>query len=631
MKNKSHRTRHRRQVVHTGLFTAFLATAVIVAVAQSACADGLVRCWGLNSNGQCDTPSDLGTCSRVAAGSSHTIAIRTDGYVRCWGSNSSGQCNVPADLGICSSIAGGSSHTVAIRSDGTVRCWGSNSSDQCNTPADLGACSSVAGGMSHTVALRSDGIVRCWGWNGYGQCNTPADLGPCSSVAGGFNHTIALRSDGGVRCWGFNNYGQCNPPVNLGPCSSVVGAKLWDSTALQSDGTVRCWGRSSYVPADLGTCSSIAGGYSHTIALRSDGTVRCWGDNNFGQLNIPPSLTFLSVAGGGSHTIALQSEQCTGDLNHDTQVNGADLGVLLGQWASSGGTTGADLNLDGVVNGADLGFMLGAWGSCSVSFPNWATVIEAQPDPLVVTDPTMRAAITAIGLPWRVRDTATQIEMLLVPPGNFTMGCTASNGDACTTDETPAHPVFLTGEFYMGRYEVTQAQWMATMGSNSSYFQGASYPDASNRPVDSVSWNTIQGYLGATGMRLATEAEWEYACRAGTTTSFNNGSSDDATVGTIAWYFSNSGSQTHAVGGKAANALGLYDMEGNVWEWVFDWYGAYSASTQSNPNGPVSGTSRVLRGGSWSHEANRVYSSSRGSMAPGYTKSDIGFRVVKNP
>lgn len=367
------------------------------------------------------------------------------------------------------------------------------------------------------------------------------------------------------------------------------------------------------------------------MAARVDGTVRCWGDNNSGQLNIPASLTFISVAAGGRHTIALQNQHCTGDLNHDNQINGADLGVLLGQWASSGGTTGADLNLDGMVNGADLGLMLGAWGSCPVSVPNWATVIEAQPDPLVVTDPTMRAAITAIGLPWRVRDTATQIEMLLVPPGNFTMGCTASNGDVCTTDETPAHTVFLTGEFYMGRYEVTQAQWMATMGSNPSQFQGVSYPDASNRPVDSVSWYTIQDFLGATGMRLPREAEWEYACRAGTTTVFNNGSSDDATVGTIAWYFPNSGIQTHAVGGKAANALGLHDMEGNVWESVFDWYGAYSDSTQSTPNGPGNGTYRVIRGGSWTDITRDVRSSSRSGVPPSATSQHIGFRVVKNP
>jgi sulfatase modifying factor 1 len=263
----------------------------------------------------------------------------------------------------------------------------------------------------------------------------------------------------------------------------------------------------------------------------------------------------------------------------------------------------------------------------------WYTVIEQYVDAAVVTNVAMRNAITASGLPWRVRDNGTNIEMLLVPPGTFTMGCTASNQSACNSNENPTHSVTLTQAFYLGRYEVTQGQWVARMGSNPSSFQGASYPDAANRPVERVSWNTIQAYLSATGMRLPSEAEWEYACRAGTTTAFNNGSSDDATVGTIAWYWSNSGSQTHAVGGKAANALGLYDMSGNVWEWVNDWYGStyYSVSPSTNPLGPVSGTSRVFRGGSWDTVTNGVRSSYRGNDSPVTTYDAVGFRVARAP
>jgi formylglycine-generating enzyme required for sulfatase activity len=151
--------------------------------------------------------------------------------------------------------------------------------------------------------------------------------------------------------------------------------------------------------------------------------------------------------------------------------------------------------------------------------------------------------------------------------------------------------------------------------------------------VEQVSWNTIQDYLSVTGMRLPSEAEWEYACRAGTTTAFNNGSSDDATVGAIAWWGGNSGNQTHAVGGKAANALGLYDMSGNVWEWVNDWWGStyYSVSPLTNPLGPVSGTARVLRGGSWLYYTTYVRSSYRGNTVPDYTYYLIGFRVARNP
>jgi len=268
-----------------------------------------------------------------------------------------------------------------------------------------------------------------------------------------------------------------------------------------------------------------------------------------------------------------------------------------------------------------------------ITVPSWATLVEAMPDPAVVTNAAMRAAITASRLAWRVRDTATQVELLLVPAGTFTMGCTASTTYSCYYDENPAHLVTLTQPFYMGRYELTQAQWAAKMGSNPSTFQGVSYPDAANRPVEMVSWTAVQGYLAATGMRLPTEAEWEYACRGGTTSAFSNGTSVDSTVSAIAWITSNSGSQTHVVGGKAANPLGMHDMGGNVQEWVNDWYldTYYEVSPSTDPRGPASGTPRVLRGGSWGYFTNGVRSSYRLGNAPSTASGFIGFRVVRDP
>ena len=256
----------------------------------------------------------------------------------------------------------------------------------------------------------------------------------------------------------------------------------------------------------------------------------------------------------------------------------------------------------------------------------WYTVIEQYVDAAVVTNVAMRNAITASGLPWRVRDNGTNIEMLLVPAGTFTMG-EAGWAEA-------VHAVTLTQAFYLGRYEVTQSQWVAKMGSNPSSFQGQS--DSASRPVEQVSWNTIQGYLSLTGMRLPSEAEWEYACRAGTTTAFHsmpgypNGTNDANQVGTIAWYSSNSGNQTHAVGGKAANALGFHDMLGNVWEWVNDWYDTYPSSAQTNPTGPVSASYRVLRGGGWTNGTDFVRSSGRGYDSPG-SSYGVGFRVARTP
>jgi formylglycine-generating enzyme required for sulfatase activity len=279
----------------------------------------------------------------------------------------------------------------------------------------------------------------------------------------------------------------------------------------------------------------------------------------------------------------------------------------------------------------------------SLNIPSWATLLEAQPDPAIVTSASLRAAITATGYAWRVRDNASQIEMLLVPPETFTMGCSASSQSGCDSDESPVHAVTLTNAFYMGRYEVTQAQWTARMGSNPSFFQSASaqVPAAQvpNRPVEQVSWDTIQGFLSTTGLRLPTEAEWEYACRAGTTTAFHGwpaqtaGTNNDSLVGNIAWFNSNSNNQTRPVGGLFPNGFGLHDMSGNVWEWVNDWYsGSYYASSPStNPPGPATATYRVLRGGSRGDATYGLRSSSRNSYTPGNPSIYVGFRVARAP
>jgi formylglycine-generating enzyme required for sulfatase activity len=327
-------------------------------------------------------------------------------------------------------------------------------------------------------------------------------------------------------------------------------------------------------------------------------------------------------------------------------VDGKDLGFMLGLWDSTDDF--ADLNGDGFVGGADLAVLLASWGPTEfgcLGVPEWATLVDFFPDPAVVWSPALRQAIIATGRPWRVRDTSTQMEMLLIPPGSFQMGCSASQSSSCSSIENPVHTVTLTNAFYLGRYEVTQAQWQARMGSNPSYWHSPSSDvpadQVPNRPVERVSWNMIAGaggFMAQTGMRLPTEAEWEYAYRAGTTTAFHgftgylNGTNDDSLVGNIAWYSSNSNSQTRPVGGKAGNGFGLHDMAGNVWEWVNDWYGSYSPGAQTNPTGPASGTSPVLRGGSWGNDAVGVRGSTRGNgSSPVNSSYSFGFRAARAP
>jgi formylglycine-generating enzyme required for sulfatase activity len=338
-----------------------------------------------------------------------------------------------------------------------------------------------------------------------------------------------------------------------------------------------------------------------------------------------------------------RGQSCGADLNGDGQVNGTDLSVILAGWGPcvSGPDCNGDINGDGSVNGTDLTALLAGWGECVTETPAWATVIDAQPDPQVVRDAKLRAAISSTGYSWRVRDSVTQMEMVLIPPGVFDMGCSPSQQSQCATDESPVHEVRITEPFYLGRYEVTQSLWTAVMGSNPSNFQNASTQvpadQVPNRPVDQISWDTVQGFLSATGSRLPTEAQWEYAYRAGTTTAFHStpaqtgGTNDDTFLGDIAWYVSNSQNQTRPVGQKPGNGFGLHDMAGNVAEWVRDRYSAtyYASSPSSDPQGPTTGSSYVVRGGSWSSSPPACRSSSRASASWSSGSSARGFRAAK--
>ena len=220
-------------------------------------------------------------------------------------------------------------------------------------------------------------------------------------------------------------------------------------------------------------------------------------------------------------------------------------------------------------------------------------------------------------------------EMVYVEGGSFDMGATSEQGSDAYSEEYPVHSVTLS-DYYIGRCEVTQELWEAVMGRNPSKFKGA------QNPVERVSWSDCQEFVSRlnslTGrtFRLPTEAEWEYAARGGKK-SLHYKYSGSGNIDDVAWYRDNSGSKTHAVGTKTANELGIYDMSGNVSEWCSDWYGGYSAGAQTNPQGPSSGSRRVLRGGSWDFSARTCRVSFRISYDPGYSYYCFGLRLVLVP
>jgi len=212
------------------------------------------------------------------------------------------------------------------------------------------------------------------------------------------------------------------------------------------------------------------------------------------------------------------------------------------------------------------------------------------------------------------------MKLVLIRPGKFMMG-----------DEKDQHEVAISKPFYMGVTEVTQAQYEAVMGTNPSHFKGAT------NPVEMVFWNDAAEFCKKLSektrqtFRLPTEAEWEYACRAGTQTAFSFGD-DPSALGDYAWWGRNSAKTTHPVGQKKPNAWGLYDMHGNVWEWCADWHGAYPKDPVTDPSGPATGRYRVLRGGSWSYvDADcfrcrfRLYY----DLAPSLRNFNYGFRCAR--
>ena len=216
------------------------------------------------------------------------------------------------------------------------------------------------------------------------------------------------------------------------------------------------------------------------------------------------------------------------------------------------------------------------------------------------------------------------MKLALIPAGKFMMG--SPSGEANRSGEEPQHEVTISKPFYMGVTEVTQAQYEAVMGTNPSNFKGAT------NPVETVSWNDAAEFCkklsektGKT-LRLPTEAEWEYACRAGTKTAFSFGDADTG-LGDYAWFNGNNGNTPRPVGQKKPNPWGLYDMHGNVWEWCADWYGDYPKGAATDPQGPASGTYRVLRGGAWFISPDFCRSAYRFINYPDI-RSSIGFRVV---
>lgn len=364
------------------------------------------------------------------------------------------------------------------------------------------------------------------------------------------------------------------------------------------------------------------------------------------------SLTLLALA---SSLLAQPLAAQTVTNVRATQLPDKSVEVLydLSGAASAGATVTVAFSSDGGGTYAitpSAGALSGHVGSGVASGSNRRIVWNAAATlPAQAYGTSYRAAVTAtnpssggqeitVTLPGGV-----PLELVRIPAGTFQMGA-PEREKGSAYEEGPAHQVTLTSDYYMGKYEVTQAQWVAVMGTNPSSFSAC----GGNCPVSRVSWDDIRGAngfiaklnqaLGATKFRLPTEAEWERAARAGTQTRFSFGDALDgddicgvnAAASPYVWWCGNAGNTPHVVGAKGANPYGLFDLHGNVFEWVEDWEGSYPSTAQTNPTGPATGSYRVIRGGSWDYNLFNARSAYRFGHAPTYRLNYLGFRLARS-
>ena len=338
----------------------------IITVPPIVHAPGTVVAWGNDSNGQTIIPAGVREVTAIAAGGTHTVALKSDGTVAAWGDNTRGQTNVPAGLSGVTAIAAGGAHTVALKRDGTVVAWGAGQTltgvvpeyGQATVPAGLSGVTAIGAGQYFTAALKSDGTVVAWGYNEYGQTNVLPGLTGVTAIAAGGGHVVALKSNGTVVAWGANDFFlQATIPPGLSGVTAIAAGGS-HSVALKSNGKVVAWGNNLFgqidVPSGLSGVTAIAAGEYHTVALQSDGTLVAWGWNDDGQTTVPAGVSDVTaIAAGYAHTVALIGPIITTQPLSQTFILGGAVTVSVG-------TVGPGLSYQWQFNGTNI---LGATGS----------------------------------------------------------------------------------------------------------------------------------------------------------------------------------------------------------------------------------------------------------------------------
>ncbi|MHC5083475.1 MAG: hypothetical protein ACYTET_06000, partial [Planctomycetota bacterium] len=330
-----------------------------------------VYCWGDGVYGQCDGPVDNQFVTAIAAGHSHSLAVKSDGTVDAWGENTYGQSNLPATNTDFVNVAAGSTHSLGIKKDGSIDAWGNNNSGQCDVPTPNRDYLMISAGGAHSLALKSDGSIAAWGANNFGQTDVPSPNESYIGIAAGQNFSLGLKTDGSITAWGDNHYGQLDIGGDPNAIYIAISAGGQHALALELDGSIWAWGFNgdgqtvlpeAFVNSDF---IAVSAGLRHSLALKADGSIVGWGNDAFGQTAQQLTLNqdFEILRAGGWHSLGVKMVI---DLSGNGCVNNDDYTIFSSQWlrtdcAYPDFCQGADFQQDGDVDLDDLGFLSNYW------------------------------------------------------------------------------------------------------------------------------------------------------------------------------------------------------------------------------------------------------------------------------
>ncbi len=621
--------------------------------------NGTVWDWGENAGSKPIQVQKLTKAIAIAVGDEGGIAVDANGQVWVWG-DSSNPRQVPG-LSNVIAVAGADGFLVGLKKDGTVWIAGANesSSDRPVMVTGLSGVKAVAARNRNYLALKSDGTVWAWGDNRFRQLGNPAIKSESSSkpvrvgaltgiaaIANGGDYAAAASSKGDVWTWGRN-------------ASGALGADAGDLE--RSDAPMRpgqpippkcAWERSDDAQGELFGCETASGKRIQICGVADPDDPEKWKQIHyrFGPESGPPDLMFPAHPETAAPSLFYSTERIGGDDQEVVRFSNGGYTYrvyygLVAAYVTDGKKrypTWRPARIGGVdvddasgrrlssIACTDAPHMESALSENLPYDPRksgemWAE-IKDSPDPedfdlFAMRFPNTDLARAAEARAGQLRNRATApkgknkvnpkdgLTYLWIPPGQFQMGCSPRDGE-CADDEKPAHSVAIAKGFWLGQTEVTQEAYERVTKTNPSLRL------AERLPVQGVDWGKAKAYCEAVGMRLPTEAEWEYAARGG------NASARYGDLNSIAWYEKNSRSYVHEVGLKEPNGFGLYDMLGNLWEWTSDLYGEYSAGGSSG------GQDRVLRGGSWSSSPRGIRVSERLKYKADSRVNIVGFRCA---